>query len=175
MPFLGSVMTKDWVHRPFSSMPDLIADCRESGDYIPSTCLDQFCWDVFDSSRLPFLQWLYCNLHFFAKDGVVILCVCLGTVQYWQMSVDLVIVQLSAVFCPSVQYLSFFCEAFSWTILDSSSFPLFHSGQVFHELIRPVTVVLPQVFLPFPWTSWCCCSHAVRLWHFYWHFLEIVA
>ena len=29
-------MTKDWVHRPFSSMPDLIADCRESGEYILS-------------------------------------------------------------------------------------------------------------------------------------------
>ena len=27
--------------------------------------------------------------------------------------IGLVIVQLSAVFCPSVQYLSFFCEAFS--------------------------------------------------------------
>ena len=37
---------------PFSSLPDLIADCRESGDYILSTCLelDQFCWDVVDSS-----------------------------------------------------------------------------------------------------------------------------
>ena len=41
---------------PFSGQPDLIADCRESGDYIRSTCLDQFCWDVIDSSRLPFLQ-----------------------------------------------------------------------------------------------------------------------
>ena len=35
---------------PFSSLPDLIADCRESGDYILSTCLDQLCWDVVDSS-----------------------------------------------------------------------------------------------------------------------------
>ena len=34
----------------FSSLPDLIADCRESGDYVLSTCLDQFCWDVVDSS-----------------------------------------------------------------------------------------------------------------------------
>ena len=32
-------------------------------------------------------------------------------------------------------YLLFFCEAFSWTILDRSSFSLFHSGQVFHELV----------------------------------------
>ena len=52
----------------------------------------------------------------------------------------------------SVQYsvhwfsLLFFCEAISWTILDSSSFYLFHSGQVFHELVCPLTVVLPQIF-----------------------------
>ena len=44
---------RDW---PFSSLPDLTADCRESGDYILSNCLDQFCWDVVDSSRFPFLQ-----------------------------------------------------------------------------------------------------------------------
>ena len=33
-----------------------------------------------------------------------ILCVCLGTVQYWWISIGLVIVQLRAVFSPSVQY-----------------------------------------------------------------------
>ena len=97
----------------------------ESGDYILSTCLDQFCWDVVKSSWLPFLQWLYCSLHFFAKDG-------------WSYSVS-VWGQLGAVFCPSVQYLFFFCEAFSWMILDSSSFPLFHCGQVFHKLVCPLT------------------------------------
>ena len=37
----------DW---PFSCLPNFVADCHESGDYILSTCLDQFCWDVFDSS-----------------------------------------------------------------------------------------------------------------------------
>ena len=35
---------------PFSCLPNLVADCRESGDYILSTGLDQFCWDVVDSS-----------------------------------------------------------------------------------------------------------------------------
>ena len=78
--------------------------------------------------------------------------------------------QLSAVFCPSVQYLSLFCEEFSWTILDSR-FPLFYSGQVFHQLVCPLTVVLPQIFFNlttvisypvffslFSCTSWCCCS-----------------
>ena len=41
---------------PFSSLPDLIADCCESGNYILSTCFDHFCWDAVDSSRLPFLK-----------------------------------------------------------------------------------------------------------------------
>ena len=57
-----------------------------------------------------------------------------------------VVVQLRAVFCPSVQHLSFFCEAFSWAILDSSHFPQFHSGQVFYQFVCPLTVVLPQIF-----------------------------
>ena len=35
---------------PFSSLPDLVTDCRESGGYVLSTCFDQFCWDVVDSS-----------------------------------------------------------------------------------------------------------------------------
>ena len=35
---------------PFSCLPNLVANCRESGDYILSTCLDQFCWDVVFSS-----------------------------------------------------------------------------------------------------------------------------
>ena len=64
-----------------SSLPDLIADCREGSYYILSTCLGQFCWDVVDSSRLTFLKRLYYSLHFFAKDGVVILCVGLGTIH----------------------------------------------------------------------------------------------
>ena len=40
---------------PFSYLPDLVADYCESGDYILSTCLDQFCWDVVNSSWLSFL------------------------------------------------------------------------------------------------------------------------
>ena len=36
-----------------------------------------------------------------------------GTLQYWWISIGLVIIQLRAVFCPPVQYLPFFCEAFS--------------------------------------------------------------
>ena len=139
-------------------------DCRESGDYSLSTCLDQFCVDIVDSSWLPFLQWLYCSLHFFAKDGVVILCVCLGTVQYWWISTGLLIVKLGAVFCSSVLYLSFFCESFSWTILDSSSFSLFHSGQFFHELVFPLTVVFPQIFFNlttlFSYPVFVCLFHA---------------
>ena len=45
--FLGKLGPWCW---PFSCLPNPVADCRESGDYILSTCLDQFCWDVVDSS-----------------------------------------------------------------------------------------------------------------------------
>ena len=50
--FLGECDDKGLVQRgwPFSCLANLVADCRESGDYILSTCLDQFCWDVVDSS-----------------------------------------------------------------------------------------------------------------------------
>ena len=30
--------------------------------------------------------------------------------------------------------------------MDSSHFPLFHSGQVFYQFVCPLTVVLPQIF-----------------------------
>ena len=101
-------------------------------------------------SRLPFLQWLYCSLHFFAKDVVV--CVSLGTVQYWWISIGLLIVQLSAVFCPSVQYLSFFYEAFSWSILDGRSFSLFHSFKSFTSWYA----LLLLFFLRYPSISLHC-------------------
>ena len=83
---------------------------------------------------------------------MVILCVCVGTVQYWWISIGLVIVLLRAVFCPSVQYLSLFCEAFSSTILDSSSFPLFDSAQLFHKLYA----LLLMFFLRFSSVSLHC-------------------
>ena len=35
---------------PVSCLPDLGIDYRESSDYVLSTCLDQFCWDVVKSS-----------------------------------------------------------------------------------------------------------------------------
>ena len=45
-----------------------------------------------------------------------------------------------------------------------SSFPLFHSGQVFHELVCPLTVVLPQTFFSlttlFPYPVFFCLFHA---------------
>ena len=93
-----------------------------------------------------FFQWSYCSLHFFARDWVVVLYICLKVAQYRWISIGLVVVQLRTVFCLSLQYLSFFCEAISWTILDSSSFSFFDSGQVFHEFVRPLTVFLPHIF-----------------------------
>ena len=35
---------------PFFRLPDLVPDCRESGDYILFTCLGRFCRDVLNSS-----------------------------------------------------------------------------------------------------------------------------
>ena len=50
----------------------------------------------------------------------------------------------------SILSISSVSVAFLWgiflTILDSSCFPLFHSGQVFHQLVCPLTVVPPQIF-----------------------------
>ena len=156
----------DW---PFSCLPNLVADCCESSDYVLFTCLDQFCWDVVNSTWLPFLQWLYYSLHFFVKNGVVILSVCVGTVQYWWISTGLVIVELSTgimrlAFQSPSPSLSFFCEAFSRMILDRSIFPLFHRGQVFHGLICPPTVVLSQIFFNlitlFSYPVFLCLFHA---------------
>ena len=158
---------RDWL---FSCLPDLVAVCCESSDDF-SICLDQFCWYIVNSSWHPFPQWLYSSFHFFAnKWGGHLLCLS-GTVQYWWISIGLVIVQLGAVFCSSVQYLLFFCKACSWIVWDSSSFPLFPSGQVFHLLVCSLAVVSPQIFLTlttmfsypvffclFSGTAWCCCS-----------------
>ena len=46
------------------------------------------------------------------------------------------------------------------TILDNSSFPLFHSGQVFHILVcqSHYTVLLSSFLLPFSCIFKCCCS-----------------
>ena len=50
----------------------------------------------------------------------------------------------------SVLSISSVSVALLWGIfqndLDSSCFPLFHSGQVFHQLVCHLTVVLPQIF-----------------------------
>ena len=50
--FLGKCDDQGLGLRGWSSscLPDLVADCHESGDFILSTCLDQFCWDVIDLS-----------------------------------------------------------------------------------------------------------------------------
>ena len=64
----------------------------------------------------------------------------------------------------SICSVSFFCKAFSWVILDSSNFSLFHSSQVFHELVCPLAVVLPQIFLSlstlFSYPAFFCLFYA---------------
>ena len=42
--------------RPFSSLPDLVADVCEDADRGVTPCLDQFCWNVIHSWGLAFLQ-----------------------------------------------------------------------------------------------------------------------
>ena len=48
--------------------------------------------------------------------------------------------------------------------MDSSHFPLFHSGQVFHQLVCPLTVVLPQIVFRlatlFCYPVFCSLFHA---------------
>ena len=103
------------------------------------------------------------------EGGVVTLCVCLGTVQYWWISIGLAIVQLRAVFCPSFWYLLFFSEALSWTIFDSSGIPLFHSGPVFHELVCLLSVVLSRNFInlttlfSYPATQWGAADGEIKV------------
>ena len=41
---------------PFFCLPDLVADCCESGDYFFSTCLDQFLWDLSTAADFPFFN-----------------------------------------------------------------------------------------------------------------------
>ena len=137
---------------PFSCLPDLAADCCESSDYFFSTRLGQLCWDVVNSSLLPFLQWLYCRLHFFAKDGKVILCVCLGTVQSCDciaqsriLSIGLIFPERSSIviaFLYFVRDSQVFCE-FMYPLI---SYPVFFfSFFFFHALFYVVVHFL--VFL----------------------------
>ena len=91
----------------------------------------------------PVLLWC-CQLQLTSLYSIIVLqppllCegwaghpLCLSGVKWW-IFIDLVIVEIRAVFCPSVRYLSFFCEAFSWTILDGSTCSLFHSVSEFNS------------------------------------------
>ena len=144
----GSVMTKDWVHWVGHSPV-----CQILLQIVVRVVITSspFAWTrsagmLSTPADFPFFSACTAASTSLRRMGWFILCFWLGTIQYWWTSINLVIVQPSAVFCPSVQYLSFFCEAFSWTIVDSSSFSLFHSGQVFHKLVRTLPVVLPQLF-----------------------------
>ena len=87
-----------------------------------------------------------CTAAFTSLRRVVILCVCLGTVHYRWISIGPIVVQLRAVFCPSVQYLSFFHEAFfserPWTVVTFPCFTVVKSFTSWYAL-------LPLFFLRF--------------------------
>ena len=147
---MGSMMTKGWVN---------------GLGQILSTRLGQLRWDVVNSSWLLFLQWLRTAASIsLRRMGWLSSVSVWGTVQYRWLSIGRVIVQIRAVFCPSVLYLSFFCEAYSWTTLDSGGFPVFNSGQIFRQLVFPLTVVLPEILFNLtilsPYPVFCCIFHA---------------
>ena len=97
-----------------SCLPDLVADYRDSGGYILSTWEPVLLWCCrLQLTSLTSMIVLQRSLHYFEKDRVFVLCVYLGAVPCLWLAIGFVIVQLTAVFCPSVQYLSIFREEFS--------------------------------------------------------------
>ena len=132
--------TRGW---PFSCLLDLFADRRESGDYALSTSFYQFCWDIVSSI------W-------FSLSSVIVLqrqLLCEGwvgrPVSAWGLFLDL---HWACDFTAESSILSIGSVSLVllWGIFQNNlghgSFSLFQSGQVFHELICPLTVVLPQIF-----------------------------
>ena len=84
LPFLGSVMTKDYVHRVGHSPA-----CQILSQVVVRAVITTSppAWTssaemLSTRTDFPFLKRLYCSLHFLAKNRVFVLCVCLGTVQY---------------------------------------------------------------------------------------------
>ena len=126
LPFLGSVMTKVWVHGVGHSPVCQILLQKVKSVVITAS---RPAWTNSAGILSTTADYLFFNDCTVALTSLRRMgwssCVFLGTVQYWWISAGLVIVQLRAVFRPSVQYLSFFCEAFFWAVLDCSSFPCF--------------------------------------------------
>ena len=106
-------MTKDWVHGvDYSPVCQILLQIVMTAVITSSPPASTSSAEMLlTPADFPFFNECNATSTFFVKDGMVILCVCLGTVQW--ISTGLVIVQLRAVFCPSVQYLLFFSEAFS--------------------------------------------------------------
>ena len=157
---------------PFSCLPGLVAAFRKSGDYVLSTCLDLFRWDVVNPSWLPFLQWLYCSLH-------------------WWISIGLAIVQCNAVFWSLIQYLSFFSfPERSWIVIAFLCFTVFMSFTSWYALLVCCSapdcvqsyyiILLSSFLLPFSFTSWCSVYflvflRSVRFEFFVSHFSPFIA
>ena len=107
-------MSKDWVHGVGHSLVcQILSQIVVRAVITSSPPAGTSSAGMFSTpADFPFLNDCTAPSTSFAKDGLVILCLCLRTVQHSWISVGFVIVQLRAVICPSVQYLSFFCKAF---------------------------------------------------------------
>ena len=91
-----------------------------------------------------------------------------GTVQYWWISVGLVIVQLRAVSCPSFSISRSSMRHFperSWTVVAFlcftvvKSFKSWYAVLLFPQILQSYyAVLLSSLLLLFSCTSWCSCS-----------------
>ena len=132
--FLGIVMTKDWVHSVGHSpvcqiLSQIVVRAVITSSPPASTSSAGMLSTPADFPFFSDCTAASTSLRRIGRSSSV----CLGTVQYWWISIGLVIVQLSAVLCPSVQYLLYFCEAFpelSWAVIDFTCFTVVKISRV---------------------------------------------
>ena len=106
--FLGSVITKEWVHRVGHS-----AVCQSLWQIVVRAVMTSSpsAWTSSAgmlSTPADFSFFSDCtaaSTSLWRMGWLTSVCVCLGTIQCWWISICIAIAQLRAVFCLSVQYL----------------------------------------------------------------------